>query len=225
MTSASSGRRTLGTVPPWIRLWRAARGVLSTPAYVNPDRFGGISVRSEPAGRDRTRHHGHQVLDEGLVVEDVAGRPGGALLARSRSATARRMNMVMRLDRSSRISGGTAGMRSASSAVDLVATGAGEHRLELRAEARRVLPRQLGHDQQAGPTPPATRRQLGRRTDDRFDHRADVVVGGAPGLGQQLALALRRGTPRAVRAPRRGRLRACRSGSGARRGCVVQRAS
>ncbi len=24
-TSASSGRRTLGTVPPWIRLWRAAR--------------------------------------------------------------------------------------------------------------------------------------------------------------------------------------------------------
>src|SRR4051794_25412812 len=71
------------------------RSVLSTPAYVKPDRFdrwrsdrpafrptGVQTDRSSdrPVGRDRARHHRDEVLDEGLVVEHVARRTGGALL-------------------------------------------------------------------------------------------------------------------------------------------------
>ncbi len=97
----------------------------------------------------------------------------------------------MRLNRSSTRSGGTAGHARREQRVDLVASGAGQHRLELGAEPGRVLAGELGHDQQARPTAPSARRQLRRRSHDGLDHRADVVVGRLQGLGEQLALPLR----------------------------------
>ena len=52
--------------------------------------------------------------------------------------------------------------------------GAGQHLVDLLAEAGRFLLGQLGHDQQERPPPPPALRQLCGRTNDRFDDRLHV---------------------------------------------------